>query len=57
MAAMTEVIDRETGEIEPADFPDVRVDRKHVIDQQGRDHILFAGLVDALHRSPGGTSA
>ena len=45
-----EVVDRETGEVTPVEFPEVRLDRKHVINQQGEDHVLFAGLVEALHQ-------
>ena len=45
-----EVVDRETGELEPAEFPEVRLDKRFVIQQQGRDFVLFSGLVDALHQ-------
>ena len=39
MAAMAEVVDRETGEltqVEPADFPDVRLDKRFVQLRQAR---------------------
>jgi hypothetical protein len=49
-----EVVDRETGELvgaeETLEFPRVRVDKKFVINQQGKDHVLFSGLIDALHQ-------
>lgn len=50
-----QVTDRETGEDlcrEPAPytFPEVRIDRKHVIQQQGRDFVLSDGLLDGLHQ-------
>ena len=51
---VAETVDRETGEITPAEFPELRLDRKFVINQQGKDHVLFAGLVDALHQLSGG---
>jgi len=31
------------------DFPDVRINRKFVIKRDGKDFILYAGLIDALH--------
>ena len=36
------------------DFPQVRSIGEFVINQQGRDHVLFSGLVDALHQLTGG---
>lgn len=36
---------------ETLEFPQVKVDRqKFVINQQGKDHVLFSGLIDALHQ-------
>jgi hypothetical protein len=35
---------------ETLEFPAVRVDKKFVIQQQGKDHVLFSGLIDALHQ-------
>lgn len=36
---------------ETLEFPQVRVDKtRFVIQQQGRDHVLFSGLIDALHQ-------
>ena len=53
-----ETVDRETGELvgaeETLEFPQVRVDKKFVINQQGRDHVLFSGLIDALHQLSAG---
>lgn len=35
---------------ETLEFPPVRVDKKSVINQQGKDFVLFSGLIDALHQ-------
>lgn len=35
---------------ETLEFPAVRVGSKFVINQQGKDHVLFSGLIDALHQ-------
>ena len=36
---------------ETLEFPAVKVDKqKFVINQQGKDHVLFSGLIDALHQ-------
>lgn len=45
-----EVVDRETGEIEPADFPDVRLDKRFVQMRQGRQFVAYPGLLDLLHQ-------
>ena len=48
-----EVVDRETGEltqVEPADFPDVRLDKRFVQLRQGRHFVAYPGLLDALHQ-------
>lgn len=38
----------------PAVFPEVVVDRKFLFNRQGKDYILYTGLVDALHQLSGG---
>ena len=35
---------------ETLEFPAVKIDKKSVINQQGKDHVLFSGLIDALHQ-------
>ena len=53
MAAMAEVVDRETGEltqVEPADFPDVRLNQKFVQLRQGKPFVAYPGLLDLLHQ-------
>jgi hypothetical protein len=45
-----ETVDRETGEIEPADFPDVRLDKRFIQMRQGRPFIAYPGLLDLLHQ-------
>ena len=45
-----EVVDRETGEIEPAEFPDVRLDKRFVQLRQGRQFVAYPGLLDLLHQ-------
>jgi hypothetical protein len=35
---------------ETLEFPAVRVDKKFVITQQGKDYVTYPGLVDALHQ-------
>src|SRR5262245_51170341 len=34
---------------EERDFPDVRINRRFAIKRDGKDFILYAGLIDALH--------
>lgn len=46
---MAAEVDVETGEV-LFRFPEVRIDRKHVIQQQGRDFLLSDGLLDGLHQ-------
>jgi hypothetical protein len=51
-----EVVDRETGETypsgstEPADFPDVRLDKRFVQMRSGRQFVAYPGLLDLLHQ-------
>ena len=48
-----ETVDRETGELtqgEPADFPDVRLDKRFIQMRQGRPFIAYPGLLDLLHQ-------
>ena len=47
-----ELVDRDTGEV--LAFPDIRIDRRFVILQQGREYILSDGLLDGLHQLSGG---
>ena len=52
-----EVLDVETGELLPEGaylFPDVRIDRKFVMKQQGNDYVTSDGLLDGLHQLSGG---
>lgn len=35
---------------ETLEFPAVKIDKKSVINQQGKDFVLFSGLIDALHQ-------
>jgi len=42
-------VDTETGGVETA-FPPVRIDKRFVIQQQGRDFVLSDGLLDGLHQ-------
>jgi hypothetical protein len=54
---LAERVDRETGELlaeEPYRFPEVRIDKKFVTNQLGRDFILSDGLLDGLHQLSGG---
>lgn len=44
-----EILVAEEGEEEPS-FPDVRVNRRWVVNRDGKDFVLFAGLVDMLHQ-------
>jgi hypothetical protein len=44
------VVDQETGEIEPADFPDVRLNQKFVQLRQGKPFVAYPGLLDLLHQ-------
>ena len=44
------VVDQETGEIEPAEFPDVRLNQKFVQMRQGRPFVAYPGLLDLLHQ-------
>ena len=53
MAAMAEVVDRETGEVtvqEPSDFPDLRLNQKFVQLRQGKPFVAYPGLLDLLHQ-------
>ena len=50
MAAEAVVVEREAEEREEPDFPEVRVARRFVINRDGKDYVLFAGLVDLLHQ-------
>jgi hypothetical protein len=47
---VAEGVDAETGEVAESAFPEVRIDRKFVIQQQGRDFVLSDGLLDGLHQ-------
>ena len=47
---VAETVDRETGEIEPADFPDVRLNQKFVQLRQGKPFVAYPGLLDLLHQ-------
>ena len=54
---LAERVDSETGELlaeEPYRFPEVRIDKKFVMLQQGRDFVLSDGLLDGLHQLSGG---
>ena len=54
---LAERVDRETGELlaeEAYRFPEVRIDKKFVTQQLGRDFILSDGLLDGLHQLSGG---
>jgi len=54
---LVERVDSETGELlaeEPYRFPEVRIDKKFVMLQQGRDFVLSDGLLDGLHQLSGG---
>ena len=45
------VVEREMAvAAETLEFPAVKIDKKSVINQQGKDHVLFSGLIDALHQ-------
>ena len=50
MAAEAVVVEREAEEREEPDFPEVRVARRFVINRDGKDYVLYAGLVDLLHQ-------
>ena len=39
---------------ETLEFPSVRVDKKFVMNQQGKDYVLLPGLIDALHQLSAG---
>ena len=50
---VAETVDRETGEltqVEPAEFPDVRLDKRFVQLRQGRQFVAYPGLLDLLHQ-------
>jgi len=54
---LVERVDTDTGELlpeEPYRFPEVRIDKKFVTQQLGRDFILSDGLLDGLHQLSGG---
>lgn len=54
---MAAEVDTETGEVAqetPADFPDVRLDRRFLAKRDGKDVVLYAGLLDLLHQLSGG---
>jgi hypothetical protein len=45
-----ETVDRETGEITPAEFPDARLDKRFIQMRQGKPYIGYPGLLDLLHQ-------
>ena len=49
-AATAERVEVEPVTEETLEFPAVRVDKKFVISQQGKDYVTYPGLVDALHQ-------
>jgi hypothetical protein len=49
-AATAERVEVEPVTEETLEFPPVRVDKKFVITQQGKDYVTYPGLVDALHQ-------
>jgi hypothetical protein len=58
MMAVDVVVTADTGEGaapsgEP-EFPDVRLDRRFIVKRDGKDVVLYAGLLDLLHQLSGG---
>jgi len=51
-----EALDQVEQQPEEHEWPEVDFDRvrRFVIQQQGRDHVLFSGLIEALHQVSGG---